>query len=203
MNIRHYVIILLLLAILFLYNKQENLDTIPSLSNEAIQNIASVYNNQNMKVTNLKVTNNINTDGTINASGAINASSLTLNNKKIRIFDMGGYKDKTNNITNYIWVNPNNGAVGIPIVDPSGITYSSTDWICLVVGLYMPKDGNTSTSGSFFARASIKDGKWVIQFFEGGNDSDYLRSRSIITILAIPIEFVDTAFSKINITVGY
>jgi hypothetical protein len=57
MNIRHYVIILLLLAILFLYNNQENLDaTIPPLSNEAIQNIASVYNNQNMKISNLEAT---------------------------------------------------------------------------------------------------------------------------------------------------
>ncbi len=76
------VIIIIILAILFLYNKQENLDAtgIP-LSNEAIQNIASVYNNQNMQVTNLKVTNDINAIGNINASGTINAgSSLTSNN---------------------------------------------------------------------------------------------------------------------------
>ena len=61
-----YIYILILIAILFLYNKQENAGNVggtttpPTLSNEAIQNIASVYNNQNMTVNNLNATGNIN-----------------------------------------------------------------------------------------------------------------------------------------------
>ena len=53
------IIIIIILAILFLYNKQENIDStnsLQNLSNEAIQNIASVYNNQNLKATNIEAT---------------------------------------------------------------------------------------------------------------------------------------------------
>jgi hypothetical protein len=75
------IAILIIIAVLFLYNKQENIDsTIPPLSNEAIQNIASVYNNQNMQVTNLKVTNDINTNNNINVNGTINTKNLAVNN---------------------------------------------------------------------------------------------------------------------------
>jgi len=223
MNTRECILIglIILVVILFLYNKQENADSTAgslTLSNESIQNIASVYNNQNMKVTNLEVSNNIKTN-TLNATGNINASgvvvlsnnivnasgistpSLTINNKKIRIFDMGGYKSGNSGDANYSWVNV--GASGIPIKDSLGNTYKSTEWICVVVGLYLPKDQGTSSSGAFFARASISNGQWNVQFFEGGNSSDYIRDRSIITIMAIPIEIVDTSFNSINKTVGY
>ena len=57
-------LIIILIAILFLYKQRENLDA-SGLSNEALQNIASVYNNQNMQVTNLKVTNDMNVSGKI------------------------------------------------------------------------------------------------------------------------------------------
>jgi hypothetical protein len=73
--------IIIILTILFLYNKQENIDstnTLQNLSNEAIQNIASVYNNKNLQVTNLKVTNDINASGNI-------IGSLTSSNKKFQI----------------------------------------------------------------------------------------------------------------------
>jgi len=66
--LRKYIIIILIIfiALLFLYStndNQENLDTTSSLnlSNEAIQNIASVYNNQNMQVTALNATNSLTT----------------------------------------------------------------------------------------------------------------------------------------------
>ena len=61
------IILLIIVVLLFLYNKQEKLDaTLNSpLSNEAIQNIASIYNNQNLQVTNLKVTNDISANGKI------------------------------------------------------------------------------------------------------------------------------------------
>jgi len=74
---RKYIIIniIIIVALLFLYStndNQENLDSTSSsnLSNEAIQNIASVYNNQNMKVTNLE------------ASGSIKGKLTDHNNRK-------------------------------------------------------------------------------------------------------------------------
>jgi microcystin-dependent protein len=62
------ILVIILLAIFIENNKEnkdnkENLDSTQSslnLSNEAIQNIASVYNNQNMVVTNLKASGDIN-----------------------------------------------------------------------------------------------------------------------------------------------
>lgn len=65
MNTLKYVIIgiIILLALLFLYDKQENItstDSGKTLSDEALQYIASVYNTQNMILTNLKVTSSFN-----------------------------------------------------------------------------------------------------------------------------------------------
>ncbi len=68
-NIHVILILVIILFVIFISNKRENkdnkenLDTTTAtlnLSNEAIQNIASVYNTQNMQVTNLKATGDIN-----------------------------------------------------------------------------------------------------------------------------------------------
>ncbi len=56
------ILIILIIGLIIIYKKQENLDSTtstPVLSNEAIQTIASVYNNQNMKVTNLEASGTI------------------------------------------------------------------------------------------------------------------------------------------------
>jgi hypothetical protein len=73
------ILILVIIVLYFLYEDQENLDstsTTQNLSNEAIQNIASIYNNQNMTVTNLTATNQVNIkdakmSGNLNVSGSI------------------------------------------------------------------------------------------------------------------------------------
>ena len=95
-------IILILIIILFLiiltYKKQENItsDSGKTLSDEALQSIASVYNTQNMIVTNLNATNqaifkdtkisgNLNVSGTItgnvtgNVTGNANINTLSSN----------------------------------------------------------------------------------------------------------------------------
>jgi uncharacterized ion transporter superfamily protein YfcC len=56
------IVILILIAVLFLYKYQENItsDSSKTLSDEALQNIASVYNNKDMTITNLKVTGTFN-----------------------------------------------------------------------------------------------------------------------------------------------
>lgn len=71
------LLILILIVVLFMLNNNEHLETTPPLSNEAIQNIASVYNNQNMKVSNIETTGNINTRGDINISGNVVTNNLT------------------------------------------------------------------------------------------------------------------------------
>lgn len=58
----HIIIVLLIIIIIIfvmnMYNKKENIttDSGKTLSDEALQNIASVYNNKNLTVTNLTVT---------------------------------------------------------------------------------------------------------------------------------------------------
>jgi hypothetical protein len=58
------IVILFLIAVLFLYNYQENItsDSGKTLSDEALQNIASVYGNKDGTVTfnNVKITGNVN-----------------------------------------------------------------------------------------------------------------------------------------------
>lgn len=109
---------------------------------------------------------------------------------------MGGYKVGNSGDTHYNWAAFRSD--GTPIKDSNDNTYDGDKWVCVVVGVFLPKDQNTTTSGAFFARASIKDGKWMVQFFEGGSSSDYIRSRSIITIMAIPIEMFDTNSNSIQ-----
>ena len=58
MNKYYIIFAIIIIAIIFLYNQKENItsDSGKTLSNEALQYIASVYNTQNMTVTNLNVT---------------------------------------------------------------------------------------------------------------------------------------------------
>ena len=108
-----------MIAILFLYKYRENIttDSGKTLSDEAVQSIASVYNNQNMTVTNLnasnqanlnnaKVTGNLNVSGTItgnlagNVTGNVTGSMQSPNGKYIlRLHDDGNLVvyDTTNN----------------------------------------------------------------------------------------------------------
>ena len=69
-NIYVILILVIILIVIFINNRRENKEnldpTTPPLSNEAIQNIASVYNNQNMAVTNLNTTGNLSVKGDIN-----------------------------------------------------------------------------------------------------------------------------------------
>lgn len=54
-----YIMIMVALLLLWLFNNRdmnEEFDTIPTISNEAIQNLASLYNNGKLTVNNLEVT---------------------------------------------------------------------------------------------------------------------------------------------------
>jgi len=78
MNRQFIILIIIILTILFLYKTQENItsESGKTLSDEALQNIASVYNTQNMIVTNLNATNqaifkDTKMSGNLNVSGTI------------------------------------------------------------------------------------------------------------------------------------
>ena len=63
-----FFLILAILVIAFLCNKNEHLDAVP-LSNEAIQSIASVYNKDNLTATNITATGGLNSTGSVNTFG--------------------------------------------------------------------------------------------------------------------------------------
>jgi len=76
MNNKYTVFLLLAIVVIaFLWNKNEHLDTSP-LSNEAIQSIASVYNKDNLTVTNINATGNLLTGGIIRTSGNISTTAI-------------------------------------------------------------------------------------------------------------------------------
>ena len=82
MNNKYTVfLILAIVVIVFLYilqnNKKEHLDATP-LSNESIQNIASVYNKDNLTATNINATGNLQVKGNI-TNGSTTLSGTTLN----------------------------------------------------------------------------------------------------------------------------
>jgi len=83
-NILKEFLIIAILVIAFLYilqkNKNENLDTSSPLSNEAIQNIASVYNKNNFIASNITSTGNINTDS-ITSVNEMNITNGGINTK--------------------------------------------------------------------------------------------------------------------------
>ena len=221
MKIIAIILILILIYVCMKPHIKEKFDTTSPLSNEALQNIASVYGNttQTASFNNINITgslqgrniksenaifNNMSisrpfTTSVVNAetlnAGEIASETLasytvTVNTnfnipKKIRIFDMSGYN----------WRNTQ----GAQIIDKSNNSYKSEDWTCVVVGVALPKDRQTSTSGSYYARAYIgSDDKWFVNFFEGGNEYDNIRDRSVITIMAIPKMLMDTKFNTVS-----
>jgi len=72
-----FFLILAILVIAFLWNKNEHLDATP-LSNEAIQNIANVYNKDNLTATNITATGGLNSTGGVNTFGIGGTNQWTL-----------------------------------------------------------------------------------------------------------------------------
>ena len=187
---RILIYILIIIFIYLLYKKQENLEStqIP-LSNEAIQNIASVYNNQDMRVTNMTATGIIkgNFIGDISSniiktidissniiktidisSNTINTNDIIINNKKFRMFSMRL-----------------GGTDGWKLIkDSSGNTYDRKNWILFSGGFHW------SDSYDFSLVVSKKDNLWYIS--TGGLPSKW----KDYSILCMPVELFDTNFIK-------
>ena len=164
------IVILLLILVLIYYKlnkKKENLT-----NDEAITNLASLYNNSNMTVTNMSVTgnivardysgNNIDLSGNLNVGGNVNsngnltiknisANSLNINDKFI--IDASGTLRSIDSNKKPIgmrvfWIGfPRNvgrsSNVYYKIIDPDNNSYNANDWFLTTA----PTMDNPGTSG--------------------------------------------------------
>ena len=207
-NTNIILLILVIVALLFLYRKQENF-TMTEQSNEAVQNIASVYNNQNLQVTNItstnqanlkdaKISNNLNVDG-ISTLNNLNVLSITsLNNLNVsNNLDVSGTTRLNNlNVSGNIITN-NKGMVTwrqqiiwgrpqqVQAKDPSGNVYNVDEWFIYASGWGVSGIGNCQpyidpTSKTWFLRV------WAI----ADPNANY------IDILAIPKEYFSNVFTN-------
>lgn len=70
------VLIIIIIVLLYLWNNvTEPFALTTQETNEAIQNISSVYNNQNMTIDNLNMTGNLSTTGTSTLTGLVTANN--------------------------------------------------------------------------------------------------------------------------------
>lgn len=87
-NVLLIAIIVVVVIVFFNNIKKENIEnfagSLSEISNEAIQNVASLYNTGNMKVTNLTATTSI-TSPSINSSGTMNATTSISTNGTLNV----------------------------------------------------------------------------------------------------------------------
>ncbi len=198
------IAILIIIAVLFLYNKQENIDAngLP-LSNEAVQGIASVYNNQNMQVTNLtatnlanikdaKISNNLNVDGistlnNINVSGTSILNNLNVSNTtRLNNLNVSG-NIITNNKGMVTWRQQilRGKPQQVQAKDPSGNVYNADEWFIYAAGWGVHGIGNCQpfidpTSKTWFIRM------WAVE-------NEY---NNHIDVLAIPKGYFSNVFTN-------
>jgi hypothetical protein len=204
------LLLLILLAIIYYKQKKEHLT-----NDEAIQAVASVYNNDNMTVTNLNVTSKLNvaTNASINSLAAsnlnatdISANTLNLNNLNVNhnyiIDENGKYLSKSND-GNLIGIrkwrlaltgNYNRADTYYKIKDPSGREYDETNW-------YLEVDGAHDDPGSrgvyyptkLFTMVNSNDNKWyLVQGYATGR-SDNGNVPFTIFITAYPRKMFESA----------
>lgn len=105
---KQIIILILVIFIIFIiltYRNQENItsDSGKTLSDEAIQTIASVYNKQNMIVTNLNATGNTQLNS-LNVSGYTQLNSLNVNdNTQLNSLNVNGSLMAKNINSEKIW----------------------------------------------------------------------------------------------------
>ena len=185
-----YIILLLILLLLILFNyKQENnVDSLVPLSNEAIQNISSVYNNQDMKVTNMTATGiikgNLRGDVSGNVRGDV-SGNVTGNVKG----DVIGNKITINDNGMVMWrQRVRNGMPRtVQATDPSGNTYNADKWVIYSGGIDMWGevcaspfiDKNTNT--------------WFLYMYSTHYEWEW---ENFLDVFAIPIGYFSNFYSK-------
>lgn len=97
MKIAYVVVLLILCLILYMIpnNKIENMEGMSSLSNEAIQGIASIYNNDKLIVTNANISGNLNV-GNTTISGKLTTAPIDVSDRvnltSPNVSSLSGYK---------------------------------------------------------------------------------------------------------------
>ena len=185
------ILIIIIIAILFLYKKQENVtstDSGKTLSDEALQIIASVYNTQNLTATNITATGKIN--GKLcspNGNNCLimqNDNNLVVYDKDNKpIFDSVSAQVASNRVnTKQIYFfgdcnQPNDQ--DRPIKDEKGRTYNTSDYLLIKI------------SGQAWLK--VTNNQWMIargmRVF--GDNKDFNSSTHCINVLAIPKGLVD------------
>ena len=193
-----------MIAILFLYKYRENIttDSGKTLSDEAVQSIASVYNNQNMTVTNLnasnqanlnnaKVTGNLNVSGTtiLNNLNVSNTSTLNNLNVSSNIITSESINVSKNIIINnkgmvtwrqaILWGRPQQ----VQAKDQSGNIYSADDWFVYAGGWGVSGIGACNT---FIDSAS---NTWFLRVWATDNPTN-----NAVDVFAIPKGYFSNIF---------
>jgi hypothetical protein len=89
-----------------------NKEYMTTLSNEAVQNIAEIYNNQTMTLDNLTITGNLTVDGLITANGPITANNpITANGPINMSSDSGLYTSGANSKNGGIYIDGTAGNI--------------------------------------------------------------------------------------------
>ena len=165
MKTKHIIIgLVIILIVLFLMQKKEHAGSVPVttvLSNEAIQNLAKVYADTNTTAT----FNNIKATGNINAKNIVIDEEITGNGATKLIQDT-----RSNKINNRkpVILTIQVGSSKIPIVDLSGNTFASNQWICRIISSASDTALiNTDTVNKPGLVIGIRNGKWWIVNFSG------------------------------------
>jgi hypothetical protein len=183
------IIVILILIVIFLYfnnKKSEHLATLNSLSNESIQNIASVYSNTNNSVTfnNVKILKNLQVDTSANIINA-NIDNANIDNANIKSANIDNVnilkKLQVDTSANIMDAKINNANITSKLtMDDTGI-FSSR----ILPGFYtkdvtwdFPSFGNavvrkfkrTDPDGSvIFAALHVNDHVWIVGYIKVGN----------------------------------
>lgn len=204
MNKNLYILLFILLVLFIIYNlqKNEHYTTLTPQSNEALLNVASVYNTKQMTLDNLHVTNTLQSDNTnsntLNVTTGTNLNKLDVSgNTQLNTLNVSDISTLTNlnvskNInTNTLRANGNttnnlgmitfnlsfetNGVV----TDPSGNTYNAKDWTLFITGV-------SSCGGNGFIQLGVNSQNlWYVVPMAAGCDTNYPYNYQG-TILAIP-----------------
>ena len=193
-----YILLILLAILVCLYvsninNTRENMN-----SAEAIQNVASVFNKNNMIVSNVKVTGDMNTSGNINTTGNINTSGQIVGNLSIKhVAGISGEPITLNSpvilnspITYANNLKPFTLVVAIgdykgPIYDPSGNTFPTSQYTIKII-----QNGNNNATNAINNTINnvvigVRNNKWWITQFPSWGVWTY------VTLEIIPISLND------------
>jgi hypothetical protein len=209
MNTKNLIIfVVIILALLFLYSKQEDfLGNISGINVNDYQNVSELnadingqitvsnlnvtdranLNNANLNTLNIKDTLNLNN---VNVSNMANLNNLGVkNNTSVNNLDVSGKLNYKKIKVFPVSVTTSSNGQWHQIIDLSNNTYNANDWTCVISGFQLYTANNSAPlSGNFIAHTVIdqKTNTWYIQSSTIGGFT------GLYVILAIPNELVSS-----------